>query len=476
MATRVPPFGLPAPARRQVNIAQNLRDLASRDDNVSRAALARLDDLLPTTAELLDLVGDRNPFVRSGAAWLLRRIPGEPLPEVVDALRAAACDPNPHVVEAALGSVGELRAVAARDDVRASLEDPNPRVAHAAVFALGRLGPSEEGRHLVRFLQSSEAHLVGITLTSLAHLRYTPAIGAVVALLESCLGAVRRARPHFDLPRRSIFTLVALKAREAVPLLVRIAQEEVGLRGIAVQALVDLKAAEAAPALLPLLGKLFDSAHEEKLCCGLLRLMEVVEYSFARAEVRRFLGHRVMAVRLAALRAVSRWRDREDLEAVRLMCQQDVSALARPAAVMTLTDLLGVEALPDLRPLADDANPAVRAAVAAALGRIEPLPAEGLKLLARLLADDATAQAAREALAQHAVSPEAAAALLPRPPASLVPLELQAQVAAARAFLKHWRARLSNLDGPAHDRAELERALGVLVRVLDGLASAPLAA
>src|SRR5205823_2208398 len=99
------------------------------------------------------------------------------------------------------------------------------------------------------------------------------------------------------------------------------AQTEVGVRGMAVQALIDLRAEAAAPALLPLLSKLFECQHEERLIHGLLYLMTVVEYRFAQAEVRRFLGHRVPGVRCSALKAVARWQDVAAVEQVRAMCQ-----------------------------------------------------------------------------------------------------------------------------------------------------------
>ena len=60
------------PARRILLIAQNLRELSSRDVSVASAAAGRLDELVPTTGELSVLLNDHNPFIRSGAAWWLR--------------------------------------------------------------------------------------------------------------------------------------------------------------------------------------------------------------------------------------------------------------------------------------------------------------------------------------------------------------------------------------------------------------------
>lgn len=414
----------PGPAaRRALALAQHLRDRASRDAAVAAAAEARLGELAPTAGELVALLSDRNPFVRSGAAWWLRQTAELPA-DAVDALRTAAHDPNPHVVQAALGTCGVRRAAAARDDARACLNDANPAVVHSAIFALGRLGPSEEGAHLVRFLHSSEPHLEMAAVVALTNLRYAPAAADVIARLEACRGQARRARAHFDLPRRHVQALVALQARQAVPLLVRLACDEVGLRGLAVQALIDLKAAEAAPALVPLLRQLQGSAHEEKLCCALLYLMTSVDYRFAMAEVRAFLGHRLPGVRCAALKAVARWGDGEALEAVRQMAREDASAFVRPAAVAALGELLGEAAVDEMAALTEDSNSLVRSAAAEVLRRAGGGP-----------------------MAQEVVAGPAA-----------LPAALRAQAAAARAFLEAWRAAATG---------ELAEALGAVLIALE---------
>src|SRR5262245_31121678 len=217
--------------KRLAVIAQNLRDLSSRDAIVVAAANQRLGELTPTTAELLELLDDRDQYIRAGAAHRLRHAEGDEVAEVVESLRAAIHVSPDRVVESALGSLGYLRATAAVDDIRAFLAEPNARVVHAAIYALGRLGLPEEGQHLVRFVAAPEYHLAVATLTALVQLRYLPAIPALLDRLEKCLGAVRRSRQQFELPRKLIHALVTLRARAAVPVLVQIAQQEVGIRG-----------------------------------------------------------------------------------------------------------------------------------------------------------------------------------------------------------------------------------------------------
>ncbi len=435
------------------DLALELANLSSRDEAASAAAATRLGALAPTADELASLLGERSPFVRSGAAKWLRHAGALPA-TAADALRAAIYDQNPFVVQAALGTAGVLRLDAARPDAQNCLEDSNPCVVHAAIFALGRLGPDSEGARIAPFLDHPEQHVQVAAATALAGLKYGGAAPALLKRLEAACGFAGRQRAQLGVAAKLISALVAMETREAVPLLVRIAREEVGLRGLAVQALIDLKAEEAAPALVPLLEQLLDSTHEERLCCRLLYLMTSADYRFAMSAVRAFIGHKQPGVRCAALKAAAGWGDTEAAEAVRQTAFADPSAFVRPVAVSALADLLGREALADLGRLAGDGNALVRGAVAAALGR---LGEAGRELLARLARDEAqaVARSAQEGLAGLPSLPEAEA---PAGPA-LVPPGLRAQAAAARAFLKRWLA-----EGAAE---EIAGPLAAVVRALE---------
>jgi HEAT repeat protein len=443
-------------------IAQNLRELSSREIEVKAEAARRLNEQTPTAGELTVLMADRNPFVRSGAAWWLRNHAGDLPSDAVSALRAAIYDPNAHVVQAALGTAGVLRLEAARDDVLACLEDPSAGVIHGAIFALGRMGPAEMGSRIVPFLQHDESHLELAAVQALTNLRYRPAAAALIARLKACCGVVRRARSHFELPRRLIAALVGMESREAVSLLIEIARDEIGLRGMAVQALIELRAEEAGPALLPLLNRLLQSTTEEKLCNSLLYLMTTIDYRFAAADVRAFLDHKLAAVRCAALKAVCRWRDRESAAQVRQMARQDASAFVRPVAVTALVDLVGAEAVADLDELANDANTLVRAAVAEAINRLDPLPESAQAILTRLAADPAAnvERTAREGLDRQS-RPVTTASCEGGSP---LPSDLRDQAAAARAFLLRWRSELTT--APADERQRIEQALATLLGVL----------
>ncbi|MFM7152294.1 MAG: HEAT repeat domain-containing protein, partial [Gemmataceae bacterium] len=350
----------------------------------------------------------------------MRHLKGEIPASVVECLRCALYFPNCHIVEAALGSAGILRLKELRSDILSCLDDTSDSVVHSALFALGRVGEFEDGEKILPFLARKETHLGLIALTALSSLKYRPAIPDILQRLQECRKVVRKARLDFELPRRLVAALVSLEAREAIPLFIDLAREEIGIRGVAVRALIDLRAEQAGPALTSLLGQLAHGLHEEKLTCSLLKLMSVLDYRFALPEVRACLEHRLASVRMAALQSVAQMRDLEAVEKVRRMIREDPSAFVRPTAVQTLADLLGSEAKTELEAFAGDANALVREAVASVLHH-ERLPT-------------------------------------PNPPErSPFPVELQGQVAAARAFLHRWRDLLNGQE-------ELDKALEIVLR------------
>jgi HEAT repeat protein len=439
-------------AQRIGQIAQLLRELAGSEQRNDCEAEKQLRECAPTAGELVALSRDRNPFIRAGAVWWVRNLQGELPASVVDALHSAASDVNPHVVQAALGSAGVLRLSALREDAIHCLSDSNPAVVHSAIFALGRIGPTEMGRLIVPFLRAREQHLEKAALNALIALHYRPAIAELLHRLESFCGATRKLRGQFELPRLYLQALASLQATEAVPLLLRIASEEVGLRGLAVQTLIDLRAEVAGPALLPLLERLRHCGHEEKLCCRLIRLMLTVDYRFAIPTVRGFLEHRLPRVRITALRALARWQDRAAIPAIRRLIRDDPSAFVRPEAVTALAELAPHEALTELPTLTEDANPLVRAAVADAALRLAADHPEANAILDRLACDKASGVVRQLEQAQ------------PRPRCSeeCLPAGLHQQAPAARAFLRYWQ---TNHNVPP----EVRQALSV---VLDALRAA----
>jgi hypothetical protein len=237
------------------------------------------------------------------------------------------------IVQAALGSAGILKIEIGSYGLRVTVWT----IAILASFT--QLSLPWVNSDLLRwancFCRSSiamEQHVQVAAITAIGQLDYQPAIPLLIRRLEAVCELLTRHRSQLNVATRFLHTLVALEAREAIPLFIRIARDEVGLRGLAVQGLIELRAEEAAPALLPMLSQLLDSQHEEKLCCRLLYLMTVVDYRFAMPTVRAFLGHRQPGIRCAALKAVASWKDRDALDGIRLIASADVSAFVRPAA------------------------------------------------------------------------------------------------------------------------------------------------
>ncbi len=420
-------------AKRLLHIAQNLKDLASRNASLRDAARQRLSEWPPTTDDLIPLLDDPDTLVRRGAASWLRDVGKAAGDAATDALLGALDDRSDLVVEAAIGSLGILRATAAGEQLIDLLSDRNPRIVHAAIFALGRIGPTEVGTHLVPFLRSPTDHLCFVALAAVRELGYGPAAPTILEQLKRNAGRELRSGPALDRPTKYIQTLAALNAREAVPLLTRLAQETVGLRGKAIRALTALRADAAAPELTDFLARLIAGPPEPRLCFELLGLMRAVTHRPALPVIRRCLQYPDRGVRQLALRIVTDWRDEESVRQVREMCYQDESAFIRPEAVASLVTLAGREAIADLMALAQDANALVRRAVMQGLGAIPDLPLDAAAVLDRLR----RAVAGGEAIPSHPVPPTGHLDGAGQDESFMSP-DLQGQVEAMKAFRCRW--------------------------------------
>ena len=195
------------------------------------------------------------------------------------------------------------------------------------------------------------------------------------------------------LPKLYIEVLARLDMKEAIPLLVEIAEKEVGLRGVAVEALVEMNAEEAASILSPLL-----SDPSNRLRRNLIEMMMQANYEAALPLVRPLLRDSAITVRETALAAVSKWGDLVSIDDVRNIAYNDPNPFVRPQAVITLTRLLGQDALPDLVELAEDLNLHVRRSVAQCLAEVDFLTPESRQALLHLAEDPDTTEFAHEAL------------------------------------------------------------------------------
>lgn len=443
---------------RQDEIERCLSLIQSRNPRDRSYAAKRLGELKARPDVLMSLMEDSNGFVRSSAAEALGRSVDLPAPEVVSQLLAAIDDPNNYVCAAAVNSLGLLQATQAVSQVEACLDDPHPIIAQAAILAMARIDPDRIKDRLLTYLHSDE-YLIHLAATrACSWLAYEPCGEFVLQALKDF--EVENEQPDLKLPKLYIEVLAQLNMREAIPTLVEIAEREVGLRGVAVEALIEMNAEEAAAILSPLLND-----PSNRLRRSLIEMMMKTDYEAALPLVRPLLRDSAITVREAALAAISKWGDKVSVEEVRHIAYNDPNPFVRPQAVITLTSLLGQNALPDLIELSEDLNVHVRRAVAQSLVEMDTLTAEGKAALVRLANDEDTAEFARAALEAHdltGVHP------LPKTETRLkapYPEHLQDDLESLRYLLKAWQDSLLELqsDFTLEELSEVDQALSTLI-------------
>jgi HEAT repeat protein len=443
---------------KQDEIDRCLRLVQSRNPRDRSYAAKRLGELKAKPDILMSMMEDPNGFVRSASAEALGRSVTLPAPEVVSHLLAAIDDPNNYVCAAAVNSLGLLEAEQAVEQVEACLSDSHPIVVQAAILAMARIDPDRIVKHLDELIHSDEY---------LIHLAATRACGWL--MVDSCAPFILEMLQNFmasddkqdlKLPKLYIEVLSRLNMKAAIPTLVEIAEKEVGLRGVAVEALVEMSAEEAAAILSPLL-----SDPSNRLRRNLIEMMIKSDYQTALPLVRPLLRDNAITVRETALAAVSKWQDMVSVEDVRNIAFSDPNPFVRPQAVLTLTRLLGQDAIQDLEELADDLNVHVRRAVAQCLVEMEYLTPGAKQALLRLAADEDTVEFAREALAAHdlsAISPMPE----PRRAASVpVPSLLGNDRGTLLGLLETWQENLPDMqkDFNLEELSEVDQALSLLV-------------
>lgn len=443
---------------KQEEIERSLTLIQSRNPRDRSFAAKRLGELKERPDILMSLMDDPNGFVRSAAAEALGRSVELPAPEVVSHLLAAIDDPNNYVCAAAVNSLGLLEATQAVSQVEACLSDSHPIVVQAAILALARIDPSRIKDQLLEYLHSDE-YLIHLAATRVCGWLMHKACGPhILQYLKDFMAS--NDQQDFKLPKLYIEVLARMNVEEAVPVMLEIAEKEVGLRGVAVEALVEMKAEEAATILSPLL-----SDPSNRLRRNLIEMMMQSDYEAALPLVRPLLRDSAITVRETALAAISKWQDRVSVTDVRNIAFNDPNPFVRPQAVITLTKLLGQEALPDLVDLADDLNVHVRRAVAQSLAEIDYLTPAGKAALIRLANDEDTADFTREALEIHdlsAVHPKVA--LEPRFKAP-VPDKIRSQSHELRGLLEEWQSLLPDLQRQfdLEELSDIDRALSKLI-------------
>jgi HEAT repeat protein len=304
---------------------------------------------------------------------------------MLDALLSAIDDPDGRVSASAIHALKVHRFEQARPEIIACLDDwcsaaaARPAAFHpfsiakAAVGYLTALGPPEVAQHFLPLLKLPWAPVRACAAWGIGCLKYAPAAPALIEVLEGLVRLPSRSDAEAEEARSYIRLLGRLGAGEAVPLLIRIAHEAVGLRSTAVEALTELAPEQAAPALV---GMLDDPG--DRLRGQLLSLMTKAGHSDALPKIRTMLEDPRVRLRRSALQAVAALRDLDAVDQVHVLCLSDPNPFVRPEAVTTLVALLGAAATPTLELLTDDTNPVVRRVATDELARLrsETQPAQ----------------------------------------------------------------------------------------------------
>ena len=424
---------------KQDEIDRCLRLIQSRNPRDRSYAAKRLGELKAKPDVLMSMMEDPNGFVRSASAEALGRSVTLPAPEVVSHLLAAIDDPNNYVCAAAVNSLGLLQAEQAVEQVDACLSDSHPIVVQAAILAMARIDPERITGELKTLIHSDE-YLIHLAATrACGWLMVEPCGPFILEMLQQFMAM--NDQQDLKLPKLYIEVLARMNMKEAIPTLVEIAEKEVGLRGVAVEALVEMNAEEAAAILSPLL-----SDPSNRLRRNLIEMMIKADYETALPLIRPLLRDNAITVRETALAAVSKWKDLISVDDVRNIAFSDPNPFVRPQAVITLTRLLGQDALQDLEDLADDLNVHVRRAVAQCLAEMEYLTPGGKQALLRLTADEDTAEFTQDALAAHDLS---AIYSMPEPRSSVrvpVPEILNSDKNTLLGLLETWQENLPDMQ------------------------------
>jgi HEAT repeat protein len=445
-------------------VALCLSALRSKKPETRARAIKRLGELRSAVDEIVAALDDRNGIVRAAAAEGLGHLDEDTLtPDIIERLLSAIDDPFDRVCSYAISSLGRLRVEMAREQIVPFLEDRNSFVVDAAIIALTRLGPPEIGEKLVG-LDSENSYLQSAAVYAMGSLPYPPAGPRLLEILQEILNS--SAKPNPSLLGNLIKALGTLQVRDAIPLLVEVAQSQVGYRTRAVQALLELNAVEAAPILAPMLSDPGLRIRE-----NLIRLLDSANYVATPILLRPLLEDPNVPIRHSALMVLARLQDAPSLKTIRRMSRQDSNPFIRVSALSYLCTWLGEEAIADLVGLVQDTNVEIRKMVAENLGRLESLTPEGLAALHTLAADPVpeVVQAAQEALLEHPGSPGDQPVLLPQPAHHTLPANMQPEAEILRAQLQKWQDGLPRLSAPGNltELAAIDQALTLLIEQLE---------
>jgi HEAT repeat protein len=441
---------------RQQEIAHQISQAHSHLVATRASAVRRLGELHAGVDTLLSALADFAENVRVAATGALGNFSDhDRFAEITDALLAAIDDPSEKVCQSAIRSLGLLHAQEARLDIEAFLDDPNPYIVGAAILALGRLGAKDLGPQFTSYLDHKSLYIQTQAVRAISYIRYIPAGPRLVEMIHQ----IRRARRSVDHPspqaflehqEDELYTILnhliraagELKIREAVPILTEIARQDVGLRGLAVEALIAT-GADISPQMLSSL--LADPSAQ--LRRRVITLISKANYRPALPLLRTMLEEDSAVMRSLALQAVTQMRDLEALPQVEWMCYHDSNPFTRIQSVHSLAVLLAKTGSERLCPLTGDANFEVRRAAVTHLveNPISSLAVAGaLARFARDYPDDELSISITDSLGKAGIDPSPQDET---PPAVLLPEALRPDASHLLVLLERWL--LANSEDPA---------------------------
>jgi HEAT repeat protein len=468
---------------RNREIENQMALLAHPVASVRSGAARRLGEMKAGIDGLIELLSDSHEGVRAAAALALGSFAGDArISQIADYLLAAIDDPSEKVCQAAIRSLGMLRAQMAREEIETFLDDPSDYVLGAAVLALARLEANDLAPRLAELLNHPSLFVKCQAVRAVGLLKYAQAGPAIFEMLGQARAV--RARTYQETPASQkhkegslnsllgylIRTAGDLQLEAAAPLLIDIAQNDVGMRGQAVEALMHI-GANVAPELLT--GLLNDPS--VNLRRRLVQMMAQFEYRPSLPLLRPLLSTESAAVRGAALSAITRMGDREAIPMVERMCFHDPNPFVRAQAVQSLVSLAGAQANITLMSLVSDSNARVRQAAVTNLMSTLATSDEALPVLATFVEANPSSDLASEiarALKQKNYQPDQS--LPESPTASLLPDNLVNEAPQILTALECWQQhiRSSGLINQSPTWKNTDAALGdiilILRSVLDG--------
>ncbi|HNT74615.1 MAG TPA: HEAT repeat domain-containing protein [Anaerolineae bacterium] len=340
---------------------ENLNNANPRQRSHAAQELGQQRDVAAVPHLITLLRDDPNTYVRSAVAEALGHI-GDTT--AVYPLMDALHDPCTFVRRAAVISLGQLQAKEAQGALLQTLDDPNFYVRRAAINAIGKLEVRDMGAVLLPLLNTPDPRIRRTVITAMRRLNYQEATPHLIDLLDTY---VVNPTPR-DLPivKILVMALADLRARAAIPTLIRVIQGYVGGRSLAALALGKIGDPQAGPVLLEALAD-----KSLNLQIAALKSLGMLQYTPAAPTVREFLTITDPRLRRQAALTLGQLRDTQAIPTLLEIAREDVSSLVRPAAVEALGLVGNPQVLPALLPLVNDANAYLRAALVGALVNLD---------------------------------------------------------------------------------------------------------